>query len=138
VLVIELFNPVYTEGFGEAAGISVTYEARILEVYEGEALTPWAAEQDDALVPAQSTDVSLFIDDCPDGTVYCYLGNQGGPSSQIDTIGTVGYCYDRDRICCAPCQAIDQDLWDARCNQDLPRQCQSTCFASVGAPWACP
>jgi hypothetical protein len=134
VLVIELFNPVFAETFGSTPSVQVTYEARVLEAYEGERLAPWLAEQEDDFLPTNFTDASLFIDDCPDGTVFCYPGNQSGEPQSIDT---VGYCYDKDRICCAPCQEFDQELWNARCNQDLPRLCQSTCVASVGAPWGC-
>ena len=47
VLVIELFDPVYTQDFADGAGDVLTYEARLLEAYEGDGLTPWVGEMDD-------------------------------------------------------------------------------------------
>src|SRR5262245_1489539 len=44
VLVVELFNPVYTEDFSADGGVSVMYEARVLDAYQGEELDQWAAE----------------------------------------------------------------------------------------------
>jgi hypothetical protein len=136
VLVIELFNPVYSESYGDDADIIVQYEAPVLDAYAGEALTPWLAEQEDELLPAEFTDASLFIDDCPDGHVYCYQSD-GTP---IDNpIGSVGFCWDGGRLCCAPCASFDQALWTQRCNQDLPAVCHSTCGAQpVGDTWGCP
>ncbi len=38
VLVVELFNPVYTQEFDADGGASLRYDARVLEAYEGEGL----------------------------------------------------------------------------------------------------
>jgi hypothetical protein len=77
VLVVELFNPVYVEAVNDPGNVTVTYEARVLEAYQGHGLTVWLAEQEDAELPAEFSDVSLFIDDCPDLT-GCYKQGIGG------------------------------------------------------------
>ncbi len=71
ILVIELFNPVYTEGESES-GATLTYDARILENYHETNLGGVAALQSalDAM-PASFDSASLFIDDCANGNVWC-------------------------------------------------------------------
>lgn len=58
VLVIELFNPVYTN---DAEG-TLTYDARVLENYAGTGLAFLAQQQNDDKMEATFTDASLFID----------------------------------------------------------------------------
>jgi hypothetical protein len=70
ILVIELFNPVYTEGSGPDGG-TLVYDARILENYHDTNLGGVARTQDDAVIPASFDGASLFIDDCKSGTVQC-------------------------------------------------------------------
>ena len=66
VLVVELWNPVLSQTFGDDASITLEYDARVLEAYEGGNLTAWHGEQEDAELPSEFSDVSLFIDDCMD------------------------------------------------------------------------
>jgi hypothetical protein len=109
VLVVELFNPVYSEAFGETAGVQVTYEARVLEGYTGEGLATWSKEQQDDLLPEKFTDVSLFIDDCSDGTVGCTTFNgatcPGGAGGKLcGLFGPMGFCWDWSTFICVPCE----------------------------------
>lgn len=71
VLVVELCNPVFTEDFAIAGGVQLSYEARVLEAYHGDGLTTWVTEQQDDELPDAFSNISLFIDDCPDLT-GCY------------------------------------------------------------------
>jgi hypothetical protein len=73
ILVIELFNPDYTESLDEAGG-TLVYEARILENYQETRMGRVALEQDDAVIPSSFAGASLFIDDCSDGFLECHRG----------------------------------------------------------------
>jgi hypothetical protein len=132
VLVIEVFNPVYTENFGEGAGIQLTYEARVLGAYEGEGLTAWSAEQADDLLPAQFTNASLFIDDCPDAT-SCFAGPQNiGPL----TGAPIGTCWNWTLFKCIPCAGDWPDL-DTICNNTYDL-CNGQCCAAADSGYPCP
>jgi hypothetical protein len=85
VLVIELFNPTYTEDADET-GASLVYEARILENYINTNLGRVALQQDDADLPSSFAGASLFIDDCADGKATCIKGD-------LTTSLTFGCCY---------------------------------------------
>jgi hypothetical protein len=126
VLVVELFNPVYTEDFSLAGGVQVSYEARVLEAYHGDGLTVWVAEQEDAELPAQFSDVSLFIDDCPDLT-GCYEQGIGGarlgdfPGGQ-----TYGQCWSLNGGCEPDHPNCPGPSWEVlwgQCNQTYPDAC---------------
>ena len=71
VLVVELFNPVYTRTFGDNGEEFLTYEAIVLNAYQGEGLEEWVPQADDDQLPAEFTNVSLFIDACAD-LAGCY------------------------------------------------------------------
>ncbi len=93
VLVIELFNPVYTEDINDPGNVTVAYEARVLEAYQGDGLEEWATAQEDAELPAQFSDISLFIDDCPDLN-GCYHWSSGARIGNLPRgpVGNVGTC----------------------------------------------
>jgi hypothetical protein len=105
ILVIELFNPIYTEGDGDE-GATLVYGARILDNYVGTGLGRIALEQHDKLIPASFDGASLFIDDCADGQVRCYRDNK--------YIGTVtwGCCYKKAN--CRSCHG-ESDPYDRYC-----------------------
>ncbi len=86
ILVIELFNPVYTNE-GEA-GATLAYDARILENYHETELGGVAELQaaPDAM-PATFDSASLFIDDCIDQKVICL--REGKEIARV----AVGCCY---------------------------------------------
>lgn len=135
VLVIELFNPVYTQEFDADGGASLRYDARVLEAYTGDGLAEWKAEQDDYALPSSFSDVSIFIDGCPDANFDCYgpmpdglyarLGPlPGGPYRQC-TRTLSGYSY------CAMCFA-DEGALAQTCNNTYPQWCQGRCQFGCG------
>lgn len=103
VLVVELYDPVYTESFGADSDTQLIYRARILDAYHGDGLTSWYDEQDDPELPSEFTDVSLFIDDCADLN-YCWAQTQRGWVVVGSLpIGPVGQCWSWDSWTCGFC-----------------------------------
>lgn len=141
VLVVELFNPVYTQAFGENDTNVLTYEARVLDAYQGEGLEEWAPQADDDQLPREFTNISLFIDDCT--AVYqCMLtafGGLGGPYAYVGTIpgGPYPRCWSSTSRTCLHCDArtidehvkINKQLADL-CNRAYPR-CNNRCALDV-------
>jgi hypothetical protein len=123
VLVIELYDPVYSEAFGENAGNQVTYRARVLEAYTGEGLATWSTEQEDDLLPAQFDNASLFIDDCPDATpLTCYDSN----CDSVGDLGNQGMCWSWSAFSCQPCNG-GFDGTSAQCNNKFWGACVGQC-----------
>lgn len=135
VLVIELFNPIYTEDFAIAGGVQVSYEARVLEAYHGDGLAAWATEQEDAELPETFSDISLFIDDCPDLT-GCYergiggarVGDFPGGRTYGQCWGLIGGCQPDHPNCNGPTL---EDL-RAQCNQTYAEACARVQGCSPG------
>ena len=107
VLVVELFNPVYTRTFGDDGEEFLTYDALVLNAYQGEALDEWVPQADDDQLPSEFTNVSLFIDDCADitscfkriGSELQYVGEiPGGPFPR---------CFDPGTLTCQSCIGTD-------------------------------
>jgi hypothetical protein len=96
ILVIELFNPVYTED-GDGGG-TLVYEARILANYLETRLGAVALQQNDTAIPAAFGGASLFIDDCRDGVLGCH-GTYGV------TLAKYGCCY--KNLACHACSKVD-------------------------------
>jgi hypothetical protein len=90
ILVIELYDPRYSEGSG-VQGSTLVYDARILENYHETNMGRLALEQDDTAIPSSFDGASLFIDDCPDGTAICYKrdGISNWPQGKVK----FGCCY---------------------------------------------
>jgi len=135
VLVVELFNPVYTRSFGESGEEFLTYEAIVLNSYVGEALEEWVPQADDDQLPAEFTDVSLFIDDCAD-LAGCY--RQGFWA--LEYIGEVpggpyGRCYSWSERMCLPCENSDW-YYNNLCNETFPA-CEGTCVTNTCGPLWC-
>lgn len=122
VLVIELLNPVY-----DAAGGTLTYDARVLEDYQGEGLAFVAARRDDATLPEQFGAASLFIDDCPD-IVNCYREAQGIPQ-QVGALpgGPIGTCWHTKDLQCLPCNGESLSYYGNICNNTYPDACNGGC-----------
>lgn len=133
VLVVELFNPVYTQEFDADGGTTLTYEARILEEYEGEGLDVWDTEQADAELAEGFGNVSLFIDDCPDLT-SCKAILPGGGALTIGPIpgGPYGRCWSWPDFNCNPCSGQSVDYYNNLCNQTYP-DCQGVCSTKCWA-----
>lgn len=136
VLVLELFNPVYTQEFDADGGVRLTYEARLIDAYEGDGLQDWAQELDGSELPSEISDVSLFIDDCADITsCWMFINTANGPfRGYVGPVpgGPYGRCWNADQINCIPCQN-DYDYYDNLCNNQYAA-CGGQCF--VGACWA--
>ena len=113
VVVIELLNPEYDPG--AADGPALTYEARVLEIYDGEGLAHLEAQQTDAMIPETMNQVSLFIDDCPSFD-WC-IDDGGGRVGEIPG-GPFGQCWSWKTFSCQYCQGVpSRDELVARCNQ---------------------
>lgn len=124
VLVIELLNPRNDE-----AAHTLTYDARVLEYYEGEGLAFLAKQQNDDTMEATFTDASLFIDDCPDLTM-CYIPAYN--SCACLPVGNIpgepyGQCWSWSKVSCQPCRTYG-DL-AALCNKSYS-QCKGACLVS--------
>lgn len=130
VLVIELFNPVYTEDVNDPGNVSVTYEARALEAYHGDGLAEWVTEQEDDELPAQFSDISLFIDDCPDLT-GCYEWGWGGARvGDLPGQRTYGQCWNLIGACQPDnpnCGGPPASELARQCNEAYPAQCENRC-----------
>jgi hypothetical protein len=114
ILVIELFNPVYTEG--EAAeGGTLAYDARILGNFADTGLGRIALVQHDSAIPASFDGASLFIDDCRDGLVSCRSLDE----EIIYTYKPFGCCW--KGLDCHRCHAEDPHICD-----DVP-ECADGC-----------
>jgi hypothetical protein len=130
VLVVELYDPVYTESFGSESENSITYRAQILDAYHGDGLVSWYEEQDDPELPTEFTDVSLFIDDCADLN-SCWAQTQRGwvVVGGLPT-GPVGQCWNWDSWTCGFCDGSaygSPQLSDA-CNAAYPGACGGNCL----------
>lgn len=131
VLVVELFDPIYSRMMGADGRDTLTYQARVLEAYEGTGLAAWVPQADDDQLPQEFSEISLFIDDCPDIT-SCYLSGIGGPHSYVGPIpgGPYGRCY-RFPVC-RPCGDYTPCRFNDMCNDAYPQRCQGNCVVSNG------
>lgn len=132
VLVVELFDPVYTESFAATGGVSVTYEARVLVDYQGAGLQFLADRQGDAALPAAFGPTSLFIDDCPDAT-FCGKPVSAGDMTVFVNVGPIPggpyeKCWYWDCFCCSLCSIAQWQL-NQFCNDTYPT-CEGRCQAS--------
>jgi hypothetical protein len=132
VMIVELIDPTYDATTGK-----VTYDVRLLQDDEAvdftlvtERLT--AADSEHSFEAA-----SLFIDDCPNGHIVCWLNDQ--PIGRIPTDGSdFGFCWDSDDWCCLPCASPPSgDTWDDGCNYTFPDQCGGQCGHSYAAGFSC-
>lgn len=116
VLVVELFNPVYTRTFGEDGEEFLTYDAIVLNAYQGAGLEEWVPQAEDDQLPSEFTNVSLFIDDCAD-LAGCYRWNEGRTRKiYMGEIpgGPYGRCYNWGEARCRPCEN-DDSYYDLLC-----------------------
>ena len=134
VLVVELFDPTIEESFGESSSTILMYKARVLEAFAGDNLETWQIEQNDDQLDHTLSDVSLFIDDCPDlnscnGLDYT-RDNHTRTMGPIPG-GPVGTCWDIDRLECRPCNGAETQFYYDLCNQRV-EGCNRTCQAQYG------
>lgn len=121
VLIIELFDPVYTQ---TPEGDVLTYEARVLTAYVGDGLTPWVGLPDDDQLPAEFDEMTLFIDDCGDISGCCtYLVSiPGGRWVGSLPGGPYGSCYWFPWGCYS-CRD-DMEYFDKVCRDHYPYECR--------------
>jgi hypothetical protein len=140
VVVMELTAPAYDE-----ATKTATYAAKVLTDYEKLGVTFQERPKGPAEVHAEFGAASLFIDDCPDGSVDCYDGN----NNYLGNSGTIGFCYHYLGVCCFPCGSSSNDSMDPaedaktwatfQCNNTwFPAQCQNgNCTADISDSMLC-
>lgn len=128
VIVAQLLNPKY-----DAAAQTLSYEVVILKNYDGSGLAFWT-DRSDASLPAKFDQVSLFIDDCPDGQVMCY-GIYQCTGTKCCRVGcgsvgqTVGYCWSWGSLSCNPCRDYTYKCSEpgAPCNNNPPFCMRNKC-----------
>ncbi len=146
VLVVELFNPVSTRSYGDDGEEWLTYEAKVLNAYQGEGLEEWVPQADDDQLPQAFTNVSLFIDDCPD-IEGCYADKRepGSTGSFYRTYvgpvpgGPYGRCFHPGDSICYPCERIDGSIngmngvYSSMCNAAYPGPtgCWDSCYVDT-------
>jgi hypothetical protein len=114
VLVVELLNPSYDAAVG-----TVSYGANILSDYDGAGLAYVAARQQDESLPQTLSNVSLFIDDCPDLTGCAFDDPEVGAFEYFGALpgGPIGQCWHWKSFSCIPCNGNSTSSYDALCNQ---------------------
>jgi hypothetical protein len=131
VLVVELIDPTYDPASGQ-----VTYQLRALDDVSQVDLELESAPLTAADAEGDFKAASLFIDDCPDGVVWC--NNNGGVFPIQGS--AIGYCYNWGKACCAPCGAVDLTYWANQCNTVYADQCgdgSNQCSAYLAETWSC-
>lgn len=139
VLVVELLNPVYAEGFGADGAVTVTYEARVLAGEAGERLASVAGRQGDQEFPAAFGPASLFIDAptaCSDGHVVCwrreYTVDLGWRTREKGRIGPMPFYWGFGDLCCHPSNQ-DERYWLDRCDAAIAA-CRNSCTTVSWTP----
>ena len=139
VLVVELLNPVYAEGFGADGAVTVTYEARVLAGEAGERLASVAGRQGDQEFPAAFGPTSLFIDGptaCSDGHVVCwrreYTVDLGWRTREKGRIGPMPFYWGFGDLCCHPSNQ-DERYWLDRCDAAIAA-CGNSCTTVSWTP----
>jgi len=135
IAVIELYNPVF-----DPTSPGVTYEVEVLKNWESSLEMGFNEAPTDlaALAPTFNA-AQLFIDDCPDATMYCHHSTNGNVGS-IANSEHGGYCYSWGEVACLPCRpdysySNAVKYWATQCNQRFVAcngQCQATSICSSG------
>jgi hypothetical protein len=131
VLVVELIDPTYDPATGQ-----VTYQLHALDDVAEVGLSLETESVSAADAAGDFSAASLFIDDCPDGVVWC--NNNGGVFPIQGS--AIGYCYNWGKVCCSPCAAVDLDYWAGQCNTVYADQCgdgSNECSAYLAETWSC-
>lgn len=126
VVVVELIDPTYDPETGQ-----VTYQLRVLDDVADAGLTLETLPLTATEATGDFDAASLFIDDCPNGTIMCETANGGIFPATNDP---VGYCYNAGRVCCAPCQAVDPAQI---CNDNYQYECNGGCTAYIEESMPC-
>jgi hypothetical protein len=127
IAVVELFNPRYDEGTHTA-----TYDVVVLGEWERSSDDMSFIETDANLAELlpEFGAAHLFIDDCPDGEVWCSRDD----GTNVGSFGILGHCYSWPYATCLPCSPwYDQvpnavAYWSDLCEQQFPA-CGGQCGA---------
>jgi hypothetical protein len=117
VVVVKLTAPTYDE-----ATKTATYDATLLADYEKLGITFQEAPKGAAEVTPQFGAASLFIDDCPNGNLFCQNINT---LAQWLIASNSGFCYNPSRVCCGPCEGYE--YWAQQCQGTLAQECNGQC-----------
>jgi hypothetical protein len=139
VIVVELIDPTYDPATGLA-----TYDIKVLADETAVDLTLEQQPLSAADAPRQFEAASLFIDDCPNGSVYCITPetidpNNNPPETPSQQLGLnvdIGFCYDWAGACCWPCGGPSSVAYTDTCNSTFPA-CNNNCTVSVQETWVC-
>jgi hypothetical protein len=133
VIIAQLLNPRY-----DATAATLTYDVIVMKNYKGRGLQHWV-EMADPSLPESFTQVSLFIDDCPDGDVMCYgiyqrMGRQNCRVGCGSVGRSVGYCWSWASFSCRPCRSYTHLCYEkgAPCDNNLPFCPRNQCSTSRG------
>ena len=124
VVLLELTAATYDSG-----SETLTYEANLLHEYpnkHGSGLASLAHATQTTTEAARFGTASLFIDDCPDGSITC-VNRDGATEPFADP---VGFCYSWSGACCAPCAG--ETYWVQQCNASNPDWCDESCSVQTG------
>ncbi|CAA9561244.1 MAG: hypothetical protein AVDCRST_MAG49-2435 [uncultured Thermomicrobiales bacterium] len=122
IVVVELFNPVYTDSFGESGAATLTYDVRVLADYAEEGLAHLAQRRAGEAPPAAFSEAALFIDDC--NPVWIRCGREGIWGWEVGDLGYRSTCWSWSDFNCVPCAGG----WEGatrECNE-LFSECQGT------------
>jgi hypothetical protein len=114
VVVVELFDPEY-----DALNQTLKYNVSILEQPDHS----YAAfnERADRILPQTFGPAALFIDDCPDGYVYCAIDSCDNICGSIWT----GCCWHLGDIRCHGCHS--KDYYSKKCKEKYGSSCARVC-----------
>jgi hypothetical protein len=122
VVVVELINPTYDPGSGQA-----TYEIKVLADDTAVDMNFVGEPVVDADAIRAFEGASLFIDDCMDGTIVC-VNRTSGATQDLTETNTAGFCWSYDDACCSPCQ--DFEYWGQQCYAMYWVWCDGECYAT--------
>jgi hypothetical protein len=129
VAVLELREPRY-----DAAAGTLTYDVTLLRDVDSGA-PAFFAERADAELPAQFDECALFIDDCPDGTAFCFAVvdySKGYADPHGSALGSVpfGQCWEWGILKCFMCDGQEHRIGQ-RCRDKFGSRCGDKCRGCV-------
>lgn len=133
VVVLELMNPRQ-----DPATRTLAYDVRLLSDDERLGMTLPQRPLDSSVLPEQFGPAHLFIDDCPDAKIECWI-MEGAPVVPQTYLGDLPpgtapnglwhYCFDPIRGCCSPCRWTSAGLVNF-CREEFP-ECNTHICAAV-------
>ncbi|HEY7034032.1 MAG TPA: hypothetical protein VH482_22030 [Thermomicrobiales bacterium] len=122
VVVMELTSPAYDE-----ATRTATYEATLLSDYEKLGVTFQEQPKTAATLHPQFGAASLFIDDCPDTTIFCFRPDEWLACLPTGSVGHVGTCWSYWTLSCNLCSGSPGDY----CTESVADCADGECVAKT-------